>query len=496
VLLLVLAAAAWIPQGPSGPVLVFSRADVQFLFPAPFTRKQLIRYRVLRSQIGSLIGSAIVTLILRPGSVISSWTFLAGIAILMSIVKLHLTGAMLTRGNLSEHGWFGLKRQWLVPALFGGAIVVLATAVYGDWTKIISLGGPGEILAELRSLLSTGMPSAVLWPFRAVVRLPLSATPGDFWKALPWALGILALNYQWVLRSDAAFEEASAEFAEKLARIRTKGLQPRARKAQSTATPFHLAVEGRPEMAVFWKNLIMVGRYVSLKTLLRLAPLIVFLGTFFAAGRHGSGGVQVISVMSAVLAGMIAFMGPMIARNDLRSDLANLAMLKTWPISGAELVRGEVLAPAAILTALEWLCGIAILMFSNRFLQIFPFVVAGAMIAPGLLLMQLIVQNGIAVMYPSWAAIRRGRAQGIDVMGQRMLMMAGMMIVLVAVLLPAAILGSIAGVIGYLITKTIPVLIPGAIVGAALLVESYLVSEAVGKLLDRTDISAIDAAEQ
>src|SRR5262245_32452451 len=44
--LFTLAALSWV-QPRNRPALAFSRADVQFLFPAPFTRHELLRYKVL-----------------------------------------------------------------------------------------------------------------------------------------------------------------------------------------------------------------------------------------------------------------------------------------------------------------------------------------------------------------------------------------------------------------------------------------------------------------
>src|SRR6476659_3561120 len=87
--LFVIAALAWVWPGRNRPALAFTRADVHFLFPAPFTRRQLIRYKVLRSQLGALIGSAIMTLFLRPASLATSWMFFLGIAFVMSIINLH-----------------------------------------------------------------------------------------------------------------------------------------------------------------------------------------------------------------------------------------------------------------------------------------------------------------------------------------------------------------------------------------------------------------------
>jgi len=497
-LLFLILAAAWIPQGTRSPTLSFTRAEVQFLFPAPFPRRQLIRYRILRSQFSSLFGSAFFTLIFRPGSIATSWTFLFGLTIAMSILKLHFMGIMLNRQNLDEHGWLGLKRQWLVPALFGGAAVILAIAVQHDWSQLSAMNSAGAVLLELRRILSFGLPSIVWMPFRTVVQLPLSPSPSHFFAALPWALGLLALNYFWVVNSDAAFEEASAEFAERVAR-RRKGVQPSVRQVptstRAVTTPFPLATKGPPETAILWKNLIMVGRYLSVKTLLVLVPLLLVFGIPFA--KRGATGVSnAIGGASIFFSVMLVIIGPMMARNDLRQDLGNLAMLKTWPVRGAALVRGEVMAPAAILTSLVWLFAIVIAIFSPASSGISaPFIVSGILLAPGIILVQLLVQNAIAVMFPSWVRIGRNQPRGIDVMGQRMIMTIGMLLTLVVALFPAALLAGVAGYLAYTATHSVHIVLPSSIAAAALLAESYLASEAIGRLLDRTDVSSIDAAE-
>jgi hypothetical protein len=492
--LFVVAALAWVWPSKSRPALAFTRADVQFLFPAPFTRRQLIRYKIVRSQLGALIGSALMTLFFRPSTLAGGWMFFVGISVVMAIVNLHLTGVSLSRESLGTHGMAGMTRQWLPIVLVGGALVLLAGAVVMDWPQLSSLASGGAVLDEIQRLTAAGPVAIVLWPFRAIVRLPLAATPVDFLHALPGALLILALNYVWVLRSDAAFEEASAELAEKVARIR-KGPQPAAPKATSKlSTPFTLSLEGRPEMAIFWKNLILVGRYVSLKTLVRFIPIFIALGIVFT--RKGEGGMG--AVFGAVCAGvfiMTVIMGPQIARNDLRQDLANLAVLKTWPVRGASLVRGEVMAPAAILIVIAWFCAIGGLMFGTRMDMLPSIPIAAILIAPGVILMQLLVQNAIAVMWPSWVVIGSNRARGIDVMGQRMIMMFGLLLVLVVSVLPAGLAGGIVMFAVYWTTGSLPIVLPAVIAAVVLLVEALLTSEAVGKALDRTDVSSMDAME-
>src|SRR5262245_11841054 len=43
-------------------LLVFSEAEIQFLFPAPVSRRQLLLHRILRSQLGILFGVIIFSL--------------------------------------------------------------------------------------------------------------------------------------------------------------------------------------------------------------------------------------------------------------------------------------------------------------------------------------------------------------------------------------------------------------------------------------------------
>jgi ABC-2 type transport system permease protein len=490
--LFVLCASAWIPSGRRRPALNFTQSDVQFLFPAPFTRRELIRYKLLRSQTGVLIGSAFMTFLFRPWT-LASGMFFVGMALFMTILNLHLTGISLSRESLGTHGMSGLARQWLPLALAVGATIVLVVTVVLDWPTLSSLQSAG-LLAELWRLATTGASGIVMWPFRAVVRVPAAETPAAFLGALPWALLILALNYVWVIRSDARFEEASAELAEKIARIR-KGQRPSAPKPRSaTQTPFRLSLEGRPEMAIFWKNLILLGRYASLRTLLRFVPLFLIVATF--ARVQGAGGAgAALAGLCAIVFVITLLLGPQLARNDLRQDLANLALIKTWPVNGATLVRGEVMAPAALLTAIAWFSAIGGLVFA-RGTRIEPSVIVAALVvAPGIILLQLLAQNAIAVMWPSWVVTNTTRVRGIDVMGQRMIMMFGLLLVLVVAVVPAALVAALTGLALSVVTGRIFVIVPALAAALVLFAEAFLASHLIGKMLDRTDVSAIDAVE-
>src|SRR5262249_47034236 len=65
--LLALASLAWLYPGQSG-LLDFTDAEVQFLFPAPMSRRQLLFHRLLRSQLALLFTAVVSSLVFRPGA--------------------------------------------------------------------------------------------------------------------------------------------------------------------------------------------------------------------------------------------------------------------------------------------------------------------------------------------------------------------------------------------------------------------------------------------
>ena len=82
----------------------------------------------------------------------------------------------------------------------------------------------------------------------------------------------------------------------------------------------------------------MLGRYASLRMLLRLLlSLVVVVPLFLRARQHAGVVPSVLAEIALVLALYTTILGPQLVRNDLRQDLANLPVLKTWPVTGVAL---------------------------------------------------------------------------------------------------------------------------------------------------------------
>lgn len=486
--LLVVATLVWLL--PSGNSLRFSPSEIQFLFPAPITRRQLLQYRLLRAQLGTLFGSVMATVFMRPTSFSNSWKFITGLWLILMTSRIYFTGVSLYREGLRQRGIAGIAK-WAPAVILCGAVAFVAARIYGH-----------ESFTEVDRIVSSGLVAWILWPFRALARLPLAVTAADYLAALPAALVVLIINYLWVLRADTAFEESAALIAEKRSSDAPATLQLRVKR--TAATPFALARTGRLETAIVWKNLIMVGRYASLRVLLRLAPMIISIGVISSIASRENGMATVAAGLCMVLVAVTVLVGPMIARNDLRRDLGNLAMLKAWPLSGATLLRGEILAPAVMLTSIAWLCilGAATLGSNLRVGFVQPFLqdrlsyaTAAAVMAPGIILAELTVLNGLAVLFPAWIATGATRSRGVDALGQRLFTTAGVLITLVFALVPAtALAGAVAGAI-YFVSDVLLIVIPSIIITGVLMLECIVVIELLGRVLERTDVSAVSPAE-
>ncbi len=501
--LFAVAVAAWfIPSLGRG--IEFTRAETQFLLQAPITRRQLVHYKLLRGQVGVLFASAITTVLLRPTSFLSGWMFLAGMWLLLAVVRLHLTGVSLRRASVVQHGRRGLEREWLPLVVLATATIVLVGTLAADWRTLAALQNASAVFSEVGRLVTTGAAHWVLLPFLALARLPLSSTGTQFLRELPAALLLFALNYVWVLRADEAVE--AADFADAADRAaQRKARAPRVRGVKTS--PFRLAAGGPPETAIVWKNLILLGRFASTRALLRLLPIVVL--ALVVLRRSPSGLAGSVGVLSLVATGLTILLGPQMMRNDLRQDLANLALLKSWPVRGMALVRGEILAPALVLSCISWLLiGIAVLLYppanpaaaAARMLVRHPLAlgVSASALAPAAILTQLVVQNALAIMLPAWMVTSHSQSRGIDAMGHRLLMLAGVMLTLVVALLPA---GIAAAMVAFAVHAAAPraeialVVLPPFAGAAIVLAECWVAMTALGYLFERTDVSAMDAVE-
>lgn len=357
--LLIVLALWWLwPFGRA--TLDLTETELHVLLPAPLRRRDIAQYALLRVQPGILLGSAIFGFVASDGSPARfAWRFVS-IWLLLTLWHLHARARGLWIARLVElpRGAAWRRRAAVVAGVCVAGIaigegVVAATGRLPDWTGD-SLGWIAVALDPDWLRVEAPALTVLLEPLRWTVAPVVAGVVTDIpvvvrlgW--LVWLVLLVVLHNEWVVRSRARFEDASLARARRLAVQVATGAPPvRMAPWRRASAPFELPAAGRPEVAVIWKHLMLTAR----------APLRLVVGAGTAALVTGAAAVTLVAI-PRWLAAMMALAGvvglataPMAAvgrRNDLRSDLLRLDLVRPWPIGGGSLFLAQVIPPAVAL---------------------------------------------------------------------------------------------------------------------------------------------------
>jgi ABC-2 type transport system permease protein len=480
-------------------VLAFTPAEVTFLFSGPVTRRELIQFKLLRTQLLILFNALLWTLILsRERFGISAWLRVVSIWVLLTTLSFHRLGASFVRTSLSEHGRLGLRHRIVSLVVVGAVLIALTWSIADALPEIAAAGAedPRGFLAAAAQAAQEPLPSTLTYPFRVMIR-PLAASTFSEWLGALWpALVLLLLHYIWVVRSDSAFEEAAAEVSLRRAqaadRRARRGARPRAPVGPS-APLFRLSPVGWPAGAILWKNLVAVTRTRRFRN---AAIILGAAGAAVAALSFDPEGTlaEIAGWLAACWAGLLVVIGPQWVRNDLRGDLLKLDLLRSYPLRGWSVVIAEAAASTLMLTAIQLgLLSIAYLAFlGNQSMR--PtleertlLLVAGIVFLPAINLLGMLIQNAAALLYPAWVRLGSGRPGGVEALGQNLLMTVAFIALLALTLLLPVV---IAGGAFLLLQATLDVwaALPATILALGVMAfEAVLIVEWLGRIFERTD---------
>jgi ABC-2 type transport system permease protein len=505
-ILLLIFLLCWIwPRERAG--LNFTEAEIDFLFPAPLSRRSLLNYRLLATNARTLFTAAMFALFS------TGWTFLHNgplirlIAwwLIVGTLSLHITASAFVITRWADAGVSSLRRQLLMTGAFAVAILAVYLWVRHDLRAptAADMNGFNAIMHYVGGMMTTGAIGWILLPFKLMLAPLFSTDARSLVIALGPALLIYAVHYLWVLSVETSFEEASiakarrraeriaAARAGKLARVSSK-------KGKSRREPFKLDVVRRPEVAFLWKNLFSTAEYLRPKHVL-VAAAVIMVGCSWIQRVPGLEWLLVaLTTISLIFGAYLIVLGPQLARQDLRGDLLNTDILKTYPLHGWQVVLGEMLTPIVVVSEIFWLL-LLMAAFAFHFPKLPPLIVEYrwgafavlALIGPMLIALEVLVVNAAALLFPAW--IRTGRSQGgggIDVMGQRLFFLAGQVVVILVALLPATL---VAGGVYFVAQFVVGIPIAAAI--ATLIIAGILLAEIaagvlwLGKRFESFDLS-------
>jgi hypothetical protein len=493
--LLITAAASWMLPVDSG-LLDFSDAEIALLFPAPVSRRALLIHRMMRSQLGLLFGALILGIAAPSVSGFVRLRTAIGMWLLLFTGKLYFTGVTLARARLASLRRSARLAAWLP---LGAALAALAIALMGLIRAFAAQppSGPEDAMLRVARVSAAGLPHLVLWPFLTLARPLFAEWPGPYLQSLGWAGAILLITAAWVFESDASFEDAAADVARKRAGARAAPT-PRFR---ARASGLSLALTGRPEMAFAWKAALQTLRVVDGRALARVVVLLLSLGLAAVSFSRARGLAVILGVLATVGAGFATLMAPQALRVDMRQDLRHIDLLKTWPVGASAVVRGEMIWPGTLVTAIAWGClALAFLLSGGVFTTTsrdlrLAVTAAAMMLAPALVFAQFAIHNAVALIFPAWVPLGSQRPRGFDAMGQRLITLGGTWLMLIVMVLPGAFAG---GILWFALRPLLGAgaLVVGAVVCAVVVgIEVLLATEALGPAYERLDVTAVERAE-
>jgi hypothetical protein len=296
--------------------------------------------------------------------------------------------------------------------------------------------------------------------------------------------------------------EASKKLAEKVAAMRSGRFQVGKGKIKGRRAPFTLRPLGPPSVALLWKNLLSAGQAFSLRIWILLAVIGV---TVSMAVSQSSASGDLGTAIGLICGGFIVwslFVGPQVLRQDFRQDLPLADVLKMYPLRGWQVALGELLAPAVILTGIQWCLLLVTMVFLSQSklpvlggAGIITLGLGAAPTFPMLNLLILQIPNAAVLLFPSWFQAGKDGAQGIEATGQRLISLLGQMLVFLLALIPASIVFVIVLLLARLVLGVAAAIALGLASASLVLAgEAALGLLLVGWLFERLDLSAETSA--
>jgi hypothetical protein len=201
-----------------------------------------------------------------------------------------------------------------------------------------------------------------------------------------------------------------------------------------------LAPLGWPAGAILWKNLLAVVRTRRARTMATGFAAAGVAAAFLSFEARGTF-PEVAGWLAATWAGLAIVIGPQWVRNDLRSDLLKLDLLRSYPVRGRSVVAAEAAGSTLVLTLLQLaLMLIAYLAFLGNEAMVPSLAVRTAVLLtaaaclPGINYLGMLIQNGAALLFPAWVHLGSGRPSGVEALGQNMLVIVAYSTLLAAAL--------------------------------------------------------------
>jgi len=500
---LLLTSARWWLATPDRTALAFTPAEVHLLFPAPVTRRALVQSKLLRGQLAILLNVIVWVVLLRGGGgSLDGWQRGIALWMLFSTFTLHRLAAALVRLNLAQRRGTARGQAALPLLIFGVLFTIVGAALWQARPDITAAwpNGFSAVFETLHTILQQPAARVALLPVQALVAPVFAVSTVDWLWRLGPALLVLALHYGWVVRTDAAFEEAALEASQERARALAKltGKDMSAKRSRAGAVPrvFPLPQWGHPAITIAWKNAAAAIRGGGWLKQIGLF-FAIFAGSLFVLKVTTGMPIEAMLALTLVWGVLLLLLGPVWTRYDLRLDLRDLTMIRTMPLSGRAIVSAEIVGVSLLhaITIFAFLAVPVLFAATDRLMrrdllevvgEPLPALLTALLLVPAINLLTFTIQNGLALLYPAWVQLGTDR-RGFEAMGQTMLTTGFTVIGGAIALVFPVLLGAAALFIGRAWLGAWGTPLAALVVLLCLLAEVIPIWIALGTVFDRTE---------
>jgi hypothetical protein len=425
--------------GPASEMAIsFTGAEVDFLFPAPFHRRELLVYKLIKLLVGGLFAALFFSM--TALMYLNMWlAAFVGIFLTLAFTQLIALSVALAGQIVAEHAYTHTRRLILLGV---GALVAAGLAQLLWQTPI-------QTIPELAwNFRRTWTGRALLAPFEVFSHAILAKA--FFPDLVCWGSAAAAIDLSLlilVLKLDADYLEGAATVSQKL----YERMQ-RARKGGGLALPTsknaaRLRVPKLPWLGgagpLAWRQLLVAMRTSRLMIFvsLGLGCVLLVMALFMPGGSEKS--AIFIPTMGLGFIGYITFLFTMQLPWAFRGDIDHMDSLKTLPVAPLALAAGELAGGVLVLAAIQFVVLAALLAASGNLTVILT---AATFLVPFDVLM-LGASNILFLIYP----VRMVQSNAdFQLMGRVMLLMLLQFLILIPSLgIPAAFGGIVYWLSGF-----------------------------------------------
>jgi hypothetical protein len=405
------------------PAIPFTPAEVNFLFTGPFSRRQLLGYKVASAFVSSALAALFFLLFLRKysGSILLGYVSLV---LMMMFLQLSTMVFALVFSVVGAAAYTRWRRRGLIVLL---ALVVLLLVRMAPERPF---DNPMELLerAENSSLVRV-----ITAPFRWHTEvMTADRLWPDFMSSLAKAISIDLALLAIIFLLDAQYLEMSARAGERLYTAFQKARRGGQLVWQARSGSERYSLPDFPPWggvgSLAWRQLVAAKR--SQGVLVMMVAMLAVVGIpLLAHAVSGSNGDGASAILPPLFAMLLLFL-PAMLTFDFRGDLDRMDFLKTLPLGGVRIALGQLAAPVIVSCLIQW-GALAVLgalapepsgpdRGATSFSLATLFLVA-AVFAPPVNFLLFGIENLVFLWYP----VRSATAAGGDfqIMGRNMLIM-------------------------------------------------------------------------